>query len=171
MKQCRICEKVLHKDSFYKIKENKSLGKQYYYNECKSCRHARDNIRISSTPERYLKQTYKALKYNRTKGLTNKHYDFEISEQDLVDQWYKQDGICALSGIELTHLKDGKGKKWMNATVDRIDPRIGYERDNIQLVCHRANLIKHDMNEKDLMFWVESINEHKQLKGLLQQWS
>ena len=171
MKECKICEEILPFDRFYTVKNKTDSSRVYYYNECKACRHIRDNARISSSPEKYFKHTFKALKHNRTKGFGNKHYKFNIAEEDLVDLWYEQEGLCALSGIALTHIKDGKGKKWTNATVDRIDPDIGYETSNIQLVCYRANLIKHDMTEEDLMFWVDAINEHRGLKGLIQQWS
>ena len=34
---------------------------------------------------------------------------------------------------------------------------VEYRKDNIQLVCFRYNVIKNDMNEKELEFWCKTI--------------
>jgi hypothetical protein len=45
---------------------------------------------------------------------------------------------CPLSGI----LLDGRDLHHM-PTIDRIDNSLGYEPDNVWMVSHRANAIKH----------------------------
>jgi hypothetical protein len=61
----------------------------------------------------------------------------------------------------MTHYRDGNGKKDLNVTIDRIDPEEWYVRYNIQLVCQRANIIKHTLSEDMLLWWCENIVRNK----------
>lgn len=44
-----------------------------------------------------------------------------------------------------------------NVSIDRIDSSIGYKEDNIQLVCHIVNLMKHDLSIEELKTWCKRI--------------
>jgi len=59
----------------------------------------------------------------------------------------------------MTHHRDGSGHKDFNASVDRINPRIGYTVDNIRLVCYAVNIMKHKMDEGEFYFWIKSVYE------------
>ncbi len=77
-----------------------------------------------------------------------------------MDLWNTQQGKCAKTGITMTHLK-GSGKVDTNVSVDRIDNNIKeYNKDNIQLVCYRYNIMKHEMDEPSLAFWCKTILQH-----------
>ena len=45
--------------------------------------------------------------------------------------------------------------------IDRIDPSVLYVRSNIQLVCQRANIIKHTLTEDMMLWWCENIVRNK----------
>jgi len=50
------------------------------------------------------------------------------------------------------------GKEYsITASLDRIDSSIGYIKSNIQWVHKRVNLIKSDMDQKDLLYWCSLI--------------
>jgi len=61
-----------------------------------------------------------------------------------------------VSGVEMTHLC-GQGNVDTNISVDRIDSTLGYEEDNIQLVCRRVNMMKMDKDLDDLLGWCDAI--------------
>ena len=75
--------------------------------------------------------------------------------------WERQGGKCALSGVRMTWAKDGKGRKEMNVSLDRINPDVGYVTKpmNVQLVCLRINLMKHTLEEHELHWWIQNIAE------------
>ena len=62
----------------------------------------------------------------------------------------------------MTYHKDGGGKRDLNASIDRIDPDIEYIVTNIQLVCSRANMMKHTLKEDELYWWAKNIVESKE---------
>lgn len=68
----------------------------------------------------------------------------------------EQSGRCALTGFEMTHLA-GHGRQPLNVSIDRIDSARGYTRDNVQLVCWRANSLKSDASLNDLYAWCSAI--------------
>jgi 5-methylcytosine-specific restriction endonuclease McrA len=57
----------------------------------------------------------------------------------------------------------GQGKVDTNISLDRIDPKKSYTPDNIQLICYRCNIMKHDLKEDMLMKYVQMIETTKRL--------
>jgi len=47
----------------------------------------------------------------------------------------------------------GDGRTQANVSIDRIDSRIGYVYENVQLVCKAVNLMDYD----DLQCWCQKI--------------
>jgi len=90
-------------------------------------------------------------------GLTHKKIkDRNLSVDFLYSLWEKQEGLCAISGREMTYIT-GEGRIPTNISVDRIDSSIGYEESNCQLTCLQVNLMKQNLNESDLIFWCNDI--------------
>jgi len=63
----------------------------------------------------------------------------------------------------MTWQKDGGGRKELNASIDRIDPHNGYLPNNVQLVCSRVNILKHNLTEDELYWWCKNIITLKEL--------
>jgi hypothetical protein len=59
----------------------------------------------------------------------------------------------------VTYAKDGTGKKEFNISIDRVNPHKGYIASNMQLVCHRVNIMKHTLMEEDFWWWCKNIVE------------
>ena len=68
----------------------------------------------------------------------------EIDIQFIWDLFLKQNRKCALSGIELTFPKNNNNeeKKKSTASLDRIDSKKGYIKDNVQWVHKDVNRMK-----------------------------
>ena len=68
-----------------------------------------------------------------------------ITINDLVRLYHKHSGLCAISGIKMTHVSYGtRGKYPFNISLDRIDSSKGYIEGNVQLVCCLVNHMKWD---------------------------
>ncbi len=68
---------------------------------------------------------------------------FEISIKDAWNQFIKQNKKCNLTGWKLVIL--GKNK---TASLDRIDSKLGYTKDNIQWIHRDINCIKQSFNHE-----------------------
>lgn len=101
------------------------------------------------TVERYL-QTL--LHMGTKKRARSEH----ITLKDLISIWDRQNGICAVSGVAMTHMRNA-GRIHTNASVDRIDNAIGYTLGNIRLVCVRVNIMRGAMTDEELRSWCVSI--------------
>lgn len=104
---------------------------------------------ISSSPTTYFKSL---LHKNPKRDRSN------LSVDDLVSLYNKQNGLCAISGIKLTHIQ-GSGRVLTNIAIDRIDSSKGYELDNIQLLCYIVNVMKWTMTTEELLEWCKIILE------------
>lgn len=74
-------------------------------------------------------------------GAKRRGYEWQVSDDDLWNQWLIQNETCALSGIKLIH--------GVNASLDRIDNSIGYVKGNIQWVDKQINKMKSDFDQAE----------------------
>jgi len=126
------------------------------YPSCKKCAKNSQKKWLESDIKNFIKKVYISCKSNcvrRSKDLV-----FAITEEDILELYYKQNGKCALSGQILTKIAlEDKGINKYNVSIDRINSSKGYTKDNIQLVGAIVNIIKNDMEEKDFILFVSSI--------------
>jgi hypothetical protein len=74
----------------------------------------------------------------------------------LEEQGYK----CALTGVELTCILEKGTVCKTNASIDRIDPKGPYTKDNVQLVCAAINKLRVDMSVDDFINWCKKVSDH-----------
>ena len=88
-----------------------------------------------------------------------------ITKEDILNLYTFQGVKCALSGIEMTHIKKANADKWADTTknisVDRIDSKREYIIDNIQLVCAAANIIKWDLPQNEFIEMCRLVTEYQ----------
>ena len=147
-KKCRYCKTTQDASDFV-------TGRHM----CISCKANQVQTRISESYENYLQNLYSQSKSGNSKGSARRGLSWSIELEHLIDLWQKQGGRCAVSGAFLTHHKDGTGKKEYNASIDRISPDKDYTPDNIQLVCYRVNIMKHNLSEDMFYWWVKTIHD------------
>lgn len=62
---------------------------------------------------------------------------------------------CPLLGLELLYT-GGRGQTSENASLDRIDPTVGYVKGNVWIISYRANRLKNDATLEELEFMLEN---------------
>lgn len=126
---------------------------------CAACKLRKHEKTVSKSHEAFLRSLCSKSKSAVNAGKRPDHIEFLIGPKDLIALWDKQNGRCAVSGVVLTHHKDGFGTKDFNASLDRISNDRSYTPDNIQLVCYRVNLMKHALTEDMFYWWVRTIHD------------
>ena len=87
--------------------------------------------------------------------------DFNLDLEHIVYIWEKQGGKCPITKVSLV-LKGKNGKSVPDqASIDRIDPSIGYIKGNIQIVCLFANYAKHTFDTEDVIKFFASNHSQK----------
>ena len=74
--------------------------------------------------------------------------EFNLTAEDVVAMFKRQNGQCVVTGITFTHVFKGKERDktnpWTAFSIDRIDNSQGYTRDNIRLVTNALNIARRD---------------------------
>lgn len=82
----------------------------------------------------------------------------DITYLELVDQYNKQKGTCFYTSIPL-NLEKQKRVKFNSLSVDRLDSKLGYTKDNIVLCINCVNMLKSDHSLEDIRLVFKSIVE------------
>jgi hypothetical protein len=145
---CSTCNSILklNTDNFYK-RIDSITGFQH---RCKNCLkkdpNRYDRLLKKDDLDYYLKDRF----YGAKNRAINKEIEFNLSLDYLKELWNKQNGKCALTGINMDHtILEGKIKT--NGSIDKINPSLGYSKDNIQFVCNIINIMKSDMSIEQLI--------------------
>ena len=144
---CTICELQLPEAAFEPQRRHRKKA------QCSRCRRESMYAQVNASAPKYLAKLYSSLGYNRKK----QGYEWTVTVDDFVEQYEKQGGRCALSGVVLTHYRDGGGAKSFNCSIDRINPQLGYTKKNIQIVAYSVNIMKGTMDEYEFMWWIDNI--------------
>jgi transposase len=92
-----------------------------------------------------------------------KGYEFNITIEYIWDLYIRQEGKCALSGIQLQFVPIGKCSSNCSdqtASLDRIDSQLGYIEGNLQWVHKHINWMKqHFSNERFIELCI-MVGEH-----------
>lgn len=108
---------------------------------------------------------YSPFRYFLIKARGRKH-DYNIDLPYLKELWEQQQGLCAISGIQMAlapsvqRWQEDAGNPW-KPSLDRIDSSVGYMKDNVQFVCMIANLAKSTWtNETVIEFCKKTAGHH-----------
>ena len=147
VKICNICHIALPREAFG--------GTDGVRNACKNCAAGKIRKKWSSSYQEYLN-----VLHNQSRSKRRQTMDWLISAEFVIALWEQQSGQCALSGVQMTHHRDGSGAKEFNASIDRIDQDQGYTPGNIQLVCYRINILRHTLPIDMFYWWIKTIHQH-----------
>jgi hypothetical protein len=131
-RQCSKCGEVKSDNDFYQSQRG---------NRCKEC------ILIGTR------------KYKRKIRLDPEHKKMEgklennLTVDDINEMFNKQNGLCYWFKIPL--VPSNHKKHPQQPSLDRLDSRKGYKRDNVVLCCYSANIGR---NENDLDTWKNFLN-------------
>lgn len=93
---------------------------------------------------------------------------FDLTLEDMWDQYEAQNGLCAYTGKKLVFPESYERDKSNTDTpsLDRIDSSKGYHKGNIQWVHKLVNKMKFDLPEDTFMLMVKAIYEHRKMGEL-----
>lgn len=113
------------------------------------------------------KDQYSPFKYHSNKARSRSKARGEmtdITSEYLKDLWEKQNGICPYTKIKMEISKTSTDKDIkknpIKASLDRIDPRIGYLQGNVEFVCYCVNVMKNDFTKQEILDFISQIKTH-----------
>jgi hypothetical protein len=172
IKCCRKCgiEKPL--TEFHKAKHKKfgvsgvckpctcAINRTYYLKNESTIRKNVSVYRKSYTP-RHTREIDSRLKNLCTKA-KNRDKEFSLVNQDLLDVFEVQQGLCAYTKLPLV----ATANQFNTISLDRIDSSKGYHKDNIQLVCAAINKMKQEYTEQMFISLCHLVAQNNELSDL-----
>ena len=156
------CNKLFMKDGS-EVRRSKKRGADNYCSLSCSGIVNHEQLKSGSENSKYLIGVTKADKYTglreHFRRAKYRNQDVNITLDDLLEQWTKQDGVCPYTGVKLIHpirIKD-EGLIYM-ASLDRVDSKIGYMKGNIQFISAAANLAKNNMTHEQMIEFCKLIS-------------
>ena len=170
MKQCTTCKGYFPLNLFYKRKDRKGgLSVQ-----CKKCESTATS-KYGNTERGFLFRLYlrikSRIKHKRFRDLPEKEKDKHrcyITREEFLDLWenhkLKYGYRCALLGDEIIHKTTTKEQtnKSNSISVDRLNPEIGYTKENIIFISNKANNMKNAVT-KELCIAIVKAHEERGL--------
>ena len=98
--------------------------------------------------------------YHIRKGAEARNIPFQITIEDIWEQYIKQDKKCTLSGKELTFLDSGEFSGTSNCSLDRIDSNKGYTKDNICWIYRPLNRFKNIYSTEEFINMCTMVAEY-----------
>jgi len=147
------------------------LAKDLISGRCKSCKSCSSKRTAKAHP---LPTTYKGIgdltgsfySYIKRRAIQR---DLEfVSKEFLHSIFVKQEGKCALTGLDITLSKKRKNSNpnwdFITASLDRIDSNKGYTEDNVWWVHKTVNRLKNNYSVEELLYWCNLISSHGNLE-------
>lgn len=161
-------------------------GKKAYLCECVNCgnksyvsfstlRYSKSNkcnyccLQDIKRPDNYIiipKSVWNRYKENAKR---KREKEFSISKEYGEELYLKQNGKCALTGLNIGFIKRNRDKKrcyYMQASLDRIDSSKGYVEGNVQWVHKDVNMMKWALSQDRFIFLCKLIANNLQSGGV-----
>jgi hypothetical protein len=141
-KACTSCGSAFYPNS----------GVQKYCSDSCKTYEARDPINLEKQYERINSSV--ALYLNRIVANTRRSKQYAgLTRDELLEIWEDQEGLCAITGVPMTHTLVKGQVFYTNASADRIEVGGPYSKDNIRLVCSIVNKMRHTLSDEELLWW------------------
>lgn len=149
--KCTVCGEAKKEEFFSPHKKEKYRnGKHSACRDCMNKQSAGRRVNKKDDLAYYLIRLLGGLKNKLKHKEKYKSFLFEITKNDVLSLYEKQNGKCAISGIKMTHFTN-EGRILYNLSVDRIDSDKGYTIDNIQLLCTIINTMKSTLSNEEFV--------------------
>lgn len=132
LRKCRKCSSeypLIH----YEVCHNKNKSRR------RVCRTCRNDAKKGNVPRLLVEVLSRARCRKRiNKNVTG---EFTLTKEDMLYMWNNQKGKCALTGDAMSQTQGDSGR----VSIDRIDSKSHYTRENCQLVTVESNFLKRDI--------------------------
>jgi hypothetical protein len=168
--KCSYCGKESEK-KLAEINRQKKKGKEKFYcslscsgksdtnlKKLTKCRKPFSNIHLYSNNRR---DEFTPFRYHlRNAKNHSRDREFSITLEDLKNLWNQQNGICAVTGLELIikSFDDNQSKSPLQASLDRIDNSKGYTKDNIRFVCLMFNYARNNFTDEETLEFFKKVS-------------
>lgn len=171
--KCYHCQIEKPCSEFHKWNSSKSTRKyQTFCKECKKNTNYKRDPETRRTWENKFKSKYlktcsgasaKLLRASR-KNAARKNVEFNLTKEWIENKLKHM--TCEVSKLPLT-LNTKTEREFrcnpFNPSIDRIDPKKGYTKDNCQLVCWIYNLAKSDFNHEIVMELARALSNNSEI--------
>ena len=151
-KECGSCKTFKTYLEFRKLKNTSSAFKEgrgfcgrdknLYFSKCKKCENSEFMLR-------YRKNPYHQLFHNFKKRASSAKVPFELTKDEMRIIFEKSDDKCPVFGFKFVKNATRDNRDYA-PSLDRIDPKKGYTKENTIVVSMLANRIKTDAKIKDI---------------------
>lgn len=107
---------------------------------------------------------------NLLESVEENNYEFNIDREYVYELYLKQNKKCALSGLDVYFTKSKYEEN--TASIDRIDSKRGYTKDNIQITHKKYNIFKMANDQRDFLEMCQIVAQHlsKRYSKIEWQW-
>lgn len=127
------------------VKENQKINGNLYSEKSRNKNRIKNNLK-SKEEYRKIGKKYVYLMWSRAKKRAlEKNIPFDILLEDI-----NIPDMCPVLGVHFIISNSGQGPGDLSPSLDRIIPKLGYVKDNIQIISFKANRIKSDADINDL---------------------
>lgn len=81
----------------------------------------------------------------------------DLTSEFMVELWNKQEGLCFYSGVKMAEPIMGGGRNSLSASIDRIDPKLGYTKNNVVWCTWICNAGKSDLSVQEYLSVCQSV--------------
>ena len=156
------CNKEFYKDSSEVTRNKKINRKNHCSLKCSGHNSHKHLKSYNDENKKYLepyfgskRDIYTGLREHFRRVKKRKH-DYDITLDDLLKLWVKQNGTCVYSGVKLVHPNDG-GNNLNTASLDRIDSNLGYVKGNLQFISIICNQAKNNLSHEEMLEFIKTI--------------
>lgn len=137
LKFCRGCARMLPVTAFTPARHT-AAG---YRARCKSCDRGYARSMRAGNIRAYMCEKLSATRFRARQA----DVCFDITLNDVMTLWEKQQGKCAITGLAMTlEETSATSRQPFRPSIDRIDRLGGYTADNIRFVCVIVNIALND---------------------------
>lgn len=145
--RCKNCNEIRDVDDFLWLDVIKKDQRQTH---CKHCVYAQTDKRLGKI-ESFLKNKVSSLRFTANKD----GIPFNLSWPYLSKLLTQQNQRCFYTDVELVWGRgSGQTDSRFRATVDKIEPKVGYVIGNVVWCSRRSNIIKSDMTLDEMQEWM-----------------
>lgn len=151
-RHCKECKSLKGKNKLIGLRNDPDQSRYELHlernpkNNLKRYRKRYDKFDTTPIEECYV-EFLNVLRKNANSRATKKQIAYDADLLFLIDLYNKQDGKCALTGLPFNLDRRGGTKRVFAPSIDRLDCKGGYTKDNVRLVCLIVNIALNDFGD------------------------
>lgn len=148
MKICTKCKQEFKLENYHKDK----TSQDGLYSNCKNCK------------RQYRRSIINQMLNNAKRRAKDRNIDFDLDLDFLYYLKNKQNNKCAITGVELnwTPMPVSKQRECPpdRASLDKINPKKGYIKTNVQLVTDFSNRMKYTYSIEEILRFCKLVSNN-----------